>query len=256
VPRTGAAPRQALAVLVRRQWPQLDEPGAAEAAITAGEVLVDGSPITNPRSQVAASASLRMAAPPVLAGRRKLDWALDHFGLVVTDAVAVDVGSSTGGFVSALLGAGAARVYAVDAGHGQLLGSLRQDPRVVNLERTNVGHLNPEIVPEPIGVVTIDVSYLALSAAVAQVGAVELRPAAVLVGLVKPMFELRLATIPGDRPTLDRALAEAVTGIAAAGWSVQHAAECPVRGARGAVEFFVHAIRPADRVTNDRPAAS
>ena len=105
----------------------------------------------------------------------------------------LDLGAAAGGFTRVLLESGAARVYAVDAGFGQLLGSLRQDPRVVNLEATNVAALDTHLIPEPIEVVTIDVSYLALAAAVAQLDRITIVPGADLIGLVKPMFELRLA---------------------------------------------------------------
>jgi 23S rRNA (cytidine1920-2'-O)/16S rRNA (cytidine1409-2'-O)-methyltransferase len=159
----------------------------------------------------------------------------------VTGRVALDVGASTGGFTRTLVSAGARRVYAVDAGHGQLLGSLRQDPRVVNLERTNLADLSPELVSEPVEVVTVDVSYLALAVAVPQLGRVDIGATADLLALVKPQFELGLAQPPTSPQTLAAALSEAVAGIEAAGWTVAGSTESPVRGARGAVEFFVHA---------------
>jgi 23S rRNA (cytidine1920-2'-O)/16S rRNA (cytidine1409-2'-O)-methyltransferase len=147
-----------------------------------------------------------------------------------------------------LLEAGARRVYAVDAGHGQLLGSLRQDPRVVNLEATNVADLERRLVPEPIEVVTVDVSYLSLSAAVAQLDRVHLAAEADLIGLVKPMFELRRATAPVDDASLAAAREAAVAGIAAAGWTVAGTVASPVLGARGARELLLHArwgrVRP------------
>jgi 23S rRNA (cytidine1920-2'-O)/16S rRNA (cytidine1409-2'-O)-methyltransferase len=140
-----------------------------------------------------------------------------------------------------LLGAGALRVYAVDVGFGQLLGSLRQDPRVLNLEATNVSRLDTRLIPEPVAVVTIDVSYLALAAAVAQLDSIEIAPDADLVGLVKPMFELRMATAPTDPITVDRATEQAVAGVEAAGWQVLGTMPSPVLGGRGAVEALLHA---------------
>jgi 23S rRNA (cytidine1920-2'-O)/16S rRNA (cytidine1409-2'-O)-methyltransferase len=228
--------------VLRARWPDLDT-RAAEDAILAGDVLVDGASVANPRSFVRADASIRLVERDPLQGERKLAWALDRFTTSLGGRVALDVGASAGGFTTALLAAGAARVYAVDVGVGQLRGALRQDPRVVNLERTNLADLDRALVPEPVGFVTVDVSYLGLSSAVHQLGALDLAldPGAELLGLVKPMFELRLATIPADRPTLEAALASARAGVEAAGWSVIDADECPVRGARGAVEFFIHA---------------
>lgn len=157
--------------------------------------------------------------------------------------MALDVGAAAGGFTRVLLGAGARRVYAVDAGFGQLLGSLRQDSRVVNLEATNVAQLDADMVPEPIDVVTVDVSYLSLASAVCQLERVRIRPGAELVGLVKPMFELRLASAPTDSATARRAAEQAAAGLARCGWTLLHTVPSPVTGARGAVEMLLHAAR-------------
>jgi 23S rRNA (cytidine1920-2'-O)/16S rRNA (cytidine1409-2'-O)-methyltransferase len=178
-----------------------------------------------------------------LRGSVKLSAALDAFDVDPSGRVCVDVGASTGGFTTVLLRRGATRVYAVDAGHGQLLGSLRQDSRVVNLEATNVGELTRDLVPEVIELVTIDVSYLSLSDAVAQLARLRFVPGADLVGLVKPMFELRLSAAPTDVRSLDRAIADAVDGVTGAGWDVVGSIRSPVTGAKGAVEGFVHARR-------------
>jgi 23S rRNA (cytidine1920-2'-O)/16S rRNA (cytidine1409-2'-O)-methyltransferase len=134
-------------------------------------------------------------------------------------------------------------VYAVDAGHGQLLGSLRQDPRVVNLESVNLGELDTRRVPEPVDVFTIDVSYLSVSAAAVQLARVDIAPHATLVALVKPMFELRAATAPSDRASLDAALGVAASGVTDAGWVVRGSMDSPVTGSRGARELLLHADR-------------
>jgi 23S rRNA (cytidine1920-2'-O)/16S rRNA (cytidine1409-2'-O)-methyltransferase len=202
-------------------------------------VLVDGFPVTNPRSLVGRNSVIVIATPQPLRGELKLRAALESFEVGVTGRVAVDVGAAAGGFTKTLLDAGAARVYAVDVGYGQLLGSLRQDERVVNLERTNLAALS---VVEPIGVVTIDVSYLSLAAALPQLRLV-FEPRADLLALVKPQFELGLSRPPRARATLARALSAAKAGIDAAGWRVISSIESPMRGKRGAVEFFIHARR-------------
>ena len=176
-----------------------------------------------------------------LRGEAKLRAALSGFGVGVTGRVCLDLGAAAGGFTRVLLEAGAARVYAVDAGFGQLLGSLRQDPRVVNLEATNVAALDTALVPDASEVVTIDVSYLALAAAVAQLDRIEMARAADLIGLVKPMFELRLATAPSDSATVETATQRAAAGIEAAGWRVIGSMPSPVLGGRGAVEALIHA---------------
>lgn len=189
------------------------------------------------------SAPEPIATPAPLRGEAKLRAALTGFDVRVAGRVCLDLGAAAGGFTRALLEAGASRVYAVDAGFGQLLGSLRQDARVVNLEATNVAALDRRLVPETIEVVTIDVSYLALAAAVAQLDRVTIAPGADLVGLVKPMFELRLATAPTDPMLVDAATERAAVGIVAAGWEIRGAMPSPVLGGRGAVEALVHARR-------------
>lgn len=214
----------------------------AGGLIAAGEVLVDGMPVRTPRSRLRPGATVTLRRAPALRGSVKLRAALATFAVRVAGRVALDVGASTGGFTTALLEAGAVRVYAVDAGHGQLLGSLRQDPRVVNLEAVNVGELGTALVPEPVEVVTVDVTYLRLCDAVAQLDRIVVAGAD-LVGLVKPMFELRRATAPGDRGSLDAALAVAVAGVEAAGWRVRGTMDSPVTGRRGAAEMLLWARR-------------
>ena len=228
-----------LSEAVARARPDISDP---IGAIAAGHVAVNGIVVTNPRSRLRPGSSVVVQTPTPLRGEAKLRAALDEFEVPVRDAVAVDVGAAAGGFTRVLLGRGASRVYAVDVGHGQLLGSLRQDPRVVNLEATNVSDLDIELVPEPVDLVTIDVSYLSLAAAVGQLGGLQLRRGAHLVGLVKPMFELRLPAPPTDEAQLPEALALATTGIESAGWRVLGSIASPVLGSRGAREMLVHAV--------------
>ena len=227
-------------VRIRRERPDLTEP---EIELAAGRVVVGGARITNPRTLVRADAPLALDTPAPLRGTRKLEAALAAFAVDVRDRVALDLGASTGGFTIALLGAGARRVYAVDAGHGQLLGRLRQDPRVVNLERTNLGELDRARVPEPAAVVTMDLSYLAIARAIEQLGGVGFAPDADLIALVKPMFELALARAPTDDATVAAAIAHARAGLEASGWRVMATTPSPIAGGRGAVEAFVHARR-------------
>ncbi len=195
-------------------------------------------------------ASLTLPPRGPLRGEAKLQAALEHFGADIAGRIALDVGAAAGGFTTVLLRAGAARVYAVDAGHGQLLGSLRQDPRVVNLEATNVSLVDTLLVPDEIDVVTIDVSYLSLSRAAAQLDRVRFARDADLIGLVKPMFELRRATAPADDASLDEAVQRAVAGVSAAGWTVAGTIPSPVTGARGAPEWLLHARRTDTQAEN------
>jgi 23S rRNA (cytidine1920-2'-O)/16S rRNA (cytidine1409-2'-O)-methyltransferase len=172
----------------------------------------------------------------------KLRAALAAFDCTIAGRVALDIGAATGGFTVALLEAGARHVYALDAGHGQLLGSLRQDPRVTNLERTNLAELRPDRLREPIDVVTIDLSYLAVADAIPQLGALPIAGYAELIVLVKPMFELHLARPPLEHERLATAIDRAGAAITVHGWEVFQELESPVPGRRGAREFFLHAL--------------
>jgi 23S rRNA (cytidine1920-2'-O)/16S rRNA (cytidine1409-2'-O)-methyltransferase len=228
-----------LARELARRFPDLEDP---ELALAAGIVLVDGVPIRNPASLIAPGASVALQRPVALRGEAKLRHALRAFALPVAGRVALDVGAAAGGFTRVLLEAGAARVYAVDAGHGQLLGSLRQDPRVVALERTNLGALSPRLVPDLVDVVTLDLSYLPVARAAPQLEAVRLPPTADLVALVKPQHELGLGAPPAEERVAE-AVEHASAGLAACGWCVVAATRSPVLGSRGAVEWLVHARR-------------
>jgi 23S rRNA (cytidine1920-2'-O)/16S rRNA (cytidine1409-2'-O)-methyltransferase len=173
----------------------------------------------------------------------KLRAALDAFRIDVSGRVALDVGAAAGGFTRVLLAAGAARVYAVDVGYGQLLGSLRQDKRVIDLERTNLGDLDATVVRDSIDLITLDLSYVPLHEAVPQLERVALVPTAEAIALVKPQFELRLATLPTSRAEHDEAVRLAQRGFEACGWRVAQVIESPVRGGGGAKEFLLHAAR-------------
>jgi 23S rRNA (cytidine1920-2'-O)/16S rRNA (cytidine1409-2'-O)-methyltransferase len=202
-------------------------------------VTVNGFPVRNPRSFVAADAVVRVEAPSVLRGTLKLRAALDAFGVDPTGRVCADLGASTGGFTVALLERGASRVYAIDVGYGELLGSLRQDPRVVVMEKTN---LADALVEEPVGLITMDLAYLSIASAVVQLGGITPDRACEMVALVKPMFELGLSTAPTDRESLKLAIEHASVGLERCGWRVTATMTSPVPGGRGALEGFVHAV--------------
>jgi 23S rRNA (cytidine1920-2'-O)/16S rRNA (cytidine1409-2'-O)-methyltransferase len=212
-------------------------------AIESGYVLVDGRVVTNPNSMVSGDSSIVIEEERPLRGELKLKPALRNFGVVVSGRVALDVGAAAGGFTKSLLDAGARRVYALDAGHGQLLGSLRQDPRVVNLESMNLANLSKELVPDPLGVITVDLSYLSLTNALPQLEEVLIENGADLIALVKPMFELGLPSAPSDRGALDRALVVASKGLEQNRWTVIESMDSPITGAKGAPELLVHARR-------------
>ena len=216
---------------------------AGEQLIKSGRVIVDGRVLTNPAARVRSNASVKVEPEPRLRGDIKLSHALDRFEVAVAGRIAADIGASAGGFTTALLDRGAARVYAVDAGVGQLVGSLRADHRVVNLEGHNLGAITRGEVPEPIELITLDLSYLPVAHAVPQLEALEIAVDADLVALVKPTFELRLGRPPTTRAQLDAALRLATASVAAGPWHVEATCESAVKGGRGTTEFFIHARR-------------
>lgn len=230
--------RRLIDVLAERD-PPVDDPAAALAE---ARVSVDGAVITNPASQVKPDARIVVKPRKSPQGVSKLGPALDRFGVDVQGAIGLDLGACTGGFTLALLERGAARVFAVDVGFGQLLGSLRQDPRVVNLEKTNVSDVTPDLLGTRPDLVVVDVTRLKLRDVAAQLAANAVPKAGTqMVGLVKPAFELGLAEMPTDPTDLDRALQSAVDGVTAAGWHVAGTMESQVRGHHGATEYFIHA---------------
>ena len=207
--------------------------------------MVDGRIVTTLSALVPSTASVVLRASRALRGEDKLRAALAVFAVDVADKICLDVGAAAGGFTRVLLEHGAAKVIAVDAGFGQLRGSLRTHSRVVNLERTNVAELG-RAVPRcwDIELITLDVSYLSVSDAVPQLEAVRISPTADLVALVKPMFELGLAEPPPDERTLGRAVELARRGMQREGrWLVEGTMPSPVTGARGAREWLLHARR-------------
>jgi 23S rRNA (cytidine1920-2'-O)/16S rRNA (cytidine1409-2'-O)-methyltransferase len=230
--------------LLRREYPDIEDP---EDAILAGAVVVDGVVVKNVRSRVRREAVVKIDRPKTLRGARKLCAALDAFDVPVADRVGLDLGASTGGFTSVLLAREARRVYAVDVGYGALLGSLRQDPRVRNLERTNLADLNRELVDAPVDIVTVDLSYLSIANAVGQIEELEFAPGADLIALVKPMFELGAGALPTEQEDLDKAVELATAGVERWAWSVRGVIRSPVHGNHGAIEFLLHANRGVSR---------
>lgn len=225
---------------VATAFPELEDPAEA---IRDGRVAVAGKVRDNPASMVARDAPLHLDRETGLRGTRKLAPALERFPVRPEGAVVLDAGASAGGFTQAMLDAGAAKVYAVDVGFGQLMGSLRQREDVVVLERTNVADLRPALVPDPVDVATLDLGYLALAEALPQLEQLRWAPDARLVALVKPMFELRLAAAPEDAATLLAARDAAAEGAARAGWRVEGWMHSAVTGANGARELFLFAVR-------------
>jgi len=187
------------------------------------------------------------APPYVSRGGLKLAAALDHFAFAVAGVVALDIGASTGGFTEVLLARGAARVYAVDVGHGQLHSRLAQLPAVVSLEGQDARTLSVRIVPEPVGAIVADVSFISLSKALPAALALA-APEAWLIGLIKPQFEAGRRAV--GKGGIVRAAADQQRAIklvagwlgAQAGWRLADVIPSPIRGGDGNQEFLIGAV--------------
>ena len=216
----------------------------AQALVLAGEVCVDGQVALKPGIKVSDDARLevRDRLPYVSRGGLKLAAALDAFRVSVVGAVCADVGASTGGFTDCLLQRGAARVYAIDVGYGQLAWKLRQDERVVVVERTNARYL--ERLPEPAELVTIDASFISLHLLLPAV-ARWLAPGADVIPLIKPQFEAGRGQVGKGgvvrEPAVHRQVLEKVADYAVAhGLAVLGLIRSPITGPAGNVEFLMH----------------
>lgn len=247
------SPRQRLdQVLVDRGL--VDSRARAQALILAGLVFSGDRRLDKAGQPVAADIALEVRGQPhpwVSRGGLKLDHALTVFDLDVAGRVAVDLGASTGGFTDVLLARGAARVYAVDVGYGQLAHRLRTDPRVVVLERTNARYLSPAEIPDPPEVLVCDASFIGLRTLLPAPLALA-APGAVLVALIKPQFEVGRERVGKGGVVRDPALhAEVCATIRAwveaqPGWSVLGIADSPITGPEGNREFLIAARRSAD----------
>lgn len=222
----------------------------AQALIMAGLVFVRERKLAKSGEMLAPDAALEVRGkdhPWVSRGGLKLDHGLKHFALDVTGAVALDIGSSTGGFTDVLLTRGAAKVTAVDVGTNQLAWKLRQDPRVVVLEQLNARALTAAHIPEPVDVIVCDASFIALSK-VLDVPLGFAREGAHLVALVKPQFEAGRAEVGKGGVVRDpavhaRVCAEAAAWVDSKGWRVLGVTPSPITGPEGNVEFLLGAVK-------------
>ncbi|MFV1917964.1 TlyA family RNA methyltransferase [Sphingomonas sp. MJ1 (PH-R8)] len=223
----------------------------AQALVMAGLVFVGDRKIDKPGQQLADDAVLDVRGrdhPWVSRGGVKLAHGLDHFGWTVDGAVAIDVGSSTGGFTDVLLTRGAARVYAVDSGTNQLAWKLRQDPRVIVHEQTSARLLTEAHVPERVDLIVCDASFIAL-AKVLDVPMGFAKPGARLLALVKPQFEAGRAEVGKGGVVRDpavhaRVCDEVANWLTGRGWQVEGVTQSPITGPEGNVEFLIAAHAP------------
>ena len=228
-------------LLVEREL--VESRAKAQALIMAGEVMVGGQAVTKSGALVTEEAVITIAEPPpfVSRGGLKLDYALDEFHLDVSGQVAADIGASTGGFTDCLLKKGASKVYAIDVGYGQLDYRLRQDKRVVVMERVNARY--PLSLPAKVDLATIDVSFISVEKIIPSVADL-VKPGGYLVVLIKPQFEARREEVGKGGVIKQPAVHALVLGRFIA-WAVRHGfrlggvVASPVLGASGNREFFV-----------------
>ena len=222
----------------------------AQALILSGNVFAGDRRVAKAGDLLAEDAALTVKGrdhPWVSRGGVKLAHGLEHFGFDVTGAIALDVGSSTGGFTDVLLTRGAAKVYAIDVGTNQLAWKLRSDDRVIVHEQTNARTLSAEIVPDPVDIIVCDASFIALAKVLD--AALDLaRPGAMLVALVKPQFEAGRGEVGKGGVVRDpivhqRVCDEAAAWVASKGWTVIGVETSPITGPEGNVEFLLGAIK-------------
>jgi 23S rRNA (cytidine1920-2'-O)/16S rRNA (cytidine1409-2'-O)-methyltransferase len=218
----------------------------ARALILAGLITVDGLPISKAGTPVDADAQVELLSPDhpyVGRGGLKLAHALDVFNIPVEERHALDIGASTGGFTDVLLRRGAARVIALDVGHGQLDWTLRNDPRVIVIEHFNARNLTAAALPGPVDLVTIDVSFISVRQILPVIPRL-LRPDADVVALVKPQFEagrgeVRKGVIR-DPAVQTRVVDEVAAAAAEVGLRRIASTPSPITGAKGNVEYLIH----------------
>jgi 23S rRNA (cytidine1920-2'-O)/16S rRNA (cytidine1409-2'-O)-methyltransferase len=221
----------------------------AQAMILAGQVLVDEQKVEKCGVLVSVDAKVRIVGQaPRYVSRAgiKLNAALDHFGVKAEGKVCLDIGASTGGFTDCLLQRGAARVLAVDVGTNQLAWSLRTDPRVVSLEKTNARYLERHTIGGPVDLVTVDVSFTSATLILPVVPAL-LKPQAEILVLAKPQFEVGRGQvgrggIVRDAELRADAVARVIRSLENLGFTRVESAESVLPGACGNREYFVHAV--------------
>ena len=219
----------------------------AKTTIMSGLVFVNGQRVDKPGTAVPSDAKIEIrgeALPFVSRGGFKLDKALKVFPIDPTDKVYIDCGASTGGFTDVLLQHGAKRVYAVDVGYGQLAWKLRTDPRVVNLERTNLRYITAEQIPEPIDLAVMDVSFISIKLVLPSVKAL-LKENADLVCLIKPQFEagredVGKKGVVRDSEVHARVIRDILSFAPQIGLSAVGLDYSPIRGPEGNIEYICH----------------
>ena len=224
----------------------------AQALVMAGHVMLGDKKAGKPGLQVAEDAEVSVKGqehPWVSRGGIKLAHALNQFGIDVTGTVAIDVGSSTGGFTDVLLSKGATKVYAVDSGTNQLAWKLRQDPRVVVHEQTSARILTADHIPERVDLIVCDASFISLAKVLERPMSFA-KPGAQMVALIKPQFEagrgeVGKGGVVRDAAIHSRVCEEVSAWLEDSGWAVKGLTESPITGPKGNVEFLIWSIKTA-----------
>ena len=234
----------------------------AQAAVMAGQVLVNEQKMDKPGTPVAPEVTIRLLGnklPYVSRGGLKLEKALQIFPISVEGKVVADIGASTGGFTDCALQNGATKVYAIDVGYGQLAWKLRNDERVVNMERTNVRYLEADSLPEQVDAATIDVAFISLDKILPAVHKI-LKPEGFVVALIKPQFEAGKENVGKKGVVRDAAVHEQVINNVISfakgeGFGIAGLDFSPIKGPEGNIEYLLHlTLGDDDAVSSEQVA--
>lgn len=235
----------------------------AKAMIMAGEILVDGEREDKAGSMFPDTVTITQkgrSLPYVSRGGLKLEKAMTHFGLDLTGKICMDVGASTGGFTDCMLQNGAVKVYAVDVGHGQLDWKLRNDERVVCMERTNIRYVTPEDIQEPVQFVSIDVSFISLTKVLLPVRNL-MEEGAEMTALIKPQFEAGREKVGKKGVVRDPAvhlevIQTVVSYAKSISFGVRHLEFSPIKGPEGNIEYLVHLVKLPEGTVEEKMLVS
>ncbi len=224
----------------------------ARALIMEGKVQVNGVPVTKAGTMVASDVPVEVSGgeiPYVSRGGLKLEAALKYFNISAGGKVAMDVGASTGGFTDCLLQHGAIKVYCIDVGYGQLAWKLRQDPRIIIIERANIRYLEKEKIPDSVALATIDVSFISLVKVVPKVLEF-VQPEGEVIALIKPQFEVGKGEVDKggvikDAAKRERAVEQVKEAMESLGLKVIGVMQSPITGQKGNIEYLIYMTSPA-----------
>ncbi len=223
----------------------------ARALIMEGRVFVEGVPVLKAGTMVNSDANIEIKGvdiPYVSRGGLKLEAAIKHFDIHLKDKIAMDVGSSTGGFTDCLLQHGVAKVYCIDVGYGQLAWKLRQDPRIVLFERTNIRHLQRDKIHDIIDIITVDVSFISLLKVIPKVMEF-LKKEGEIIALIKPQFEVGKGEVDKggiirDEKKRLKTVEYVKEKLETAGLQTIEIIQSPITGQKGNVEYLIYCKKP------------